>query len=294
MDSKRKGMLAAVGSALVFGFTPILARASYDGGANGVSLTFLRAALTLPILYAILRVRGISGRLNRKQMRGVAIGGLSYALTSLLLYSSYSYINVGMSTTLHFVYPLLVVLAGVFLFKEKMTWLKAAALVLALLGILAFFEAGEMKNMLGVVLALVSGVVYAFYILCLNHSAMNTVPYFTLTFYTGLIMTVVAGIYGFARGEISFALTGEAWLYVLGGALLNALVATTLFQVGVRLAGASTAAMLSVLEPITSVIFGMLLLGEGTTLQKAAGCLLILCSVVLITTAEAKKKTDTG
>ncbi len=292
MDSKRKGMLAAVGSALVFGFTPILARASYDGGANGVSLTFLRAVITLPILYAILRFRGISARLNRKQMQGVAIGGLGYALTSLLLYSSYSYINVGMSTTLHFVYPLLVVLAGVFLFKEKMTLLKAAALALALLGIAAFFEAGEMKNMLGVVLALASGVVYAFYILCLNHSAMNTVPYFTLTFYTGLIMAVVAGIYGFARGDISFALTGEAWLYVLGGALLNALVATTLFQVGVRLAGASTAAMLSVLEPITSVIFGMLLLGEGTTLQKAAGCLLILCSVVLITAAEAK--TDKG
>lgn len=292
MDSKRKGMLAAVGSALVFGFTPILARASYDGGANGVSLTFLRAVITLPILYAILRFRGISARLNRKQMQGVAIGGLGYALTSLLLYSSYSYINVGMSTTLHFVYPLLVVLAGVFLFKEKMTLLKAAALALALLGIAAFFEAGEMKNMLGVVLALASGVVYAFYILCLNHSAMNTVPYFALTFYTGLIMAVVAGIYGFARGDISFALTGEAWLYVLGGALLNALVATTLFQVGVRLAGASTAAMLSVLEPITSVIFGMLLLGEGTTLQKAAGCVLIFCSVVLITAAEAK--TDKG
>ena len=62
-----------------------------------------------------------------------------------------------------------------------------------------------------------------------------------------------------------------------------------LFQLGIRYTGASTAAILSTLEPITSVILGVLVLGELFTARKIAGCLCILLSVVLIAAAGKKR-----
>ena len=48
-----KGIIFTAASAVIFGFTPILARISYDGGANGITMTFLRCLLSLPILFLI-------------------------------------------------------------------------------------------------------------------------------------------------------------------------------------------------------------------------------------------------
>ena len=65
--------------------------------------------------------------------------------------------------------------------------------------------------------------------------------------------------------------------------------AISLFQLGIRYTGAVAAAILSTLEPITSVILGVLVLGELFTTRKIAGCVCILFSVVLIAAAGKKR-----
>ena len=59
-----KGIIFTAASAVIFGFTPILARISYDGGANGITMTFLRCLLSLPILFLILKIKGIPLKWN--------------------------------------------------------------------------------------------------------------------------------------------------------------------------------------------------------------------------------------
>ena len=64
----------------------------------------------------------------------------------------------------------------------------------------------------------------------------------------------------------------------------------SLFQLGITLIGASTTAILSTLEPITSVVLGVIILSEQISAVKLAGCALIFAGVVLVTTAQMKEQ----
>ena len=71
--------------------------------------------------------------------------------------------------------------------------------------------------------------------------------------------------------------------------MLTSVGAVTLFQLGVLYVGPSTSAILSTFEPITSIVCGVLILGESLSLLKIIGCVLILSGVILITLSESKK-----
>ena len=56
-------------SAVIFGFTPVLANLSYSGGNNGVNMAFLRALLPLPVLFALGWGRGKRAKPTAGQIR---------------------------------------------------------------------------------------------------------------------------------------------------------------------------------------------------------------------------------
>lgn len=73
-------------------------------------------------------------------------------------------------------------------------------------------------------------------------------------------------------------------------AILVSVVAIPAFQMGVRLAGGTTAALLSTLEPLTSILFGILLLNESVTIYKLIGCCMILTGIILTIKQGSKQK----
>jgi drug/metabolite transporter (DMT)-like permease len=70
-------------------------------------------------------------------------------------------------------------------------------------------------------------------------------------------------------------------LYTLIVSICTSFLAFAMLQLGIRELGATTAALFCLLEPITSILSGVRLLGEEMTFRKAAGCLLVLGAVVL-------------
>ena len=58
--------------------------------------------------------------------------------------------------------------------------------------------------------------------------------------------------------------------------------AVSLFQMGTRIIGGQKAAILSTMEPATSVFVGILVLGEVMTLRTAIGSLLVILASVLV------------
>ena len=256
-----KGIIFTAVSAVIFGFTPVLARISYDGGANGITMTFLRCFLSLPVLFLILKIKGIPLRVEKAWRMPVSVCGVFGAFaTTVTLYMSYSYIPVGMATTLHFVYPVLVTVGCVLIFKEGITVKKVLALLCGAAGTLLFlenFSAGSGSGA-GIFLALLSGLFYSVHMIVMDKSGIKNMYYFKLSF---------------------------AFLV----SLCTSVGAISLFQLGIRYTGAVAAAILSTLEPITSVILGVLVLGELFTTRKIAGCVCILFSVVLIAAAGKKR-----
>lgn len=273
------GYAGVLASAVIFGFTPVLAALSYQGGSNGVNMAFLRAALPLPVLYALARRHP---KPDAAQRRLGAVLGLLLFGCALLLYSSYAYIPVGLATTLHFLYPLYVVLYEWLVQRRSPGALRLAGLVLGLSGSMLFLQPGEgALHPAGLLLALLSGVCYAGYIVVLSRESQRPMPLYRLMFEvsrSGAVLCLVAGL---LLGRLTLRLTPQAWVCAVLVALLAAVVACVLFQAGVRIVGKANAAIFSLLEPITSIVFSVLLLGDALSPAKLTGCALILAGLLV-------------
>lgn len=279
---RSKGKICLLTSAFIYGFAPVLAKFTYEGGANGITLTFLRAALCVPLLYIMAKADRKSLRLTKSELKQVIILGIfGGALPIVLLYLAYDYISTGLATTLHFVYPLIIVIASSFLFHEKMTKFKLVAVVLVTIGIFLFVDINHIANKIGIVLALLSGVFYSFYVIYMERSGLDGMDPAKFTFYTMLIMSLTTLVFGFAIGGISFDLTAGAWVFSMLISILVTLIAIPMFQAGVKYEGATTAGIMSTFEPITSVAMGAVFLGEFVGASQMLGGAMILSGVIM-------------
>ena len=276
-----KGKICLILSALIYGIAPMLAKIAYMGGVNGMTLTFLRTFLMLPLLFILMLARGRSFRLNKKELFDIIILGVVGGSFSIIsLYAAYDYISTGLATTLHFIYPLIIVVVSTLIYREKITNMKLAAVMLVTLGIFLFVDLNTAADKIGVILAVLSGVFYSFYVIYMDHSGLDKMDYVKLTFYLMIIMSAGTFIFGAATKSIVFnEMSGTAWVFAVIISFLITIGAIPLFQAGVRYEGASTAGIVSALEPITTIILGALFLGEAMGLVQYFGGAMIILGV---------------
>lgn len=169
------------------------------------------------------------------------------------------------------------------------------ALLIATSGIACFFFGMDVKaglsggTFLGLVLAVASGMTYAFYIIYMDKSGLKNQPVFKITFYVALMSSIAMGIYGTVTNELVLSsLTTKSWWISLAFSLLCTVIALSLLQIGIKHVGASTTAILTTFEPITSIVCGVLLLGEYVTTIKIIACALIMIGVVTLSLSKQK------
>lgn len=280
--------MCCVIAAISFGIISAVAPLTYGaGGCNPVTLTLLRCVLVLPVLVLLLPIFKIPLTLTKKQLLWVvALGLLGGALPALLLNIALSMIDVGVATTLHFCYPIFVMLGSAFLFRDKISKAQVAALALATGGIMVFLAGGvgESSNfLLGAVIALISGVIYAFYILLLDKSGLAKENPLKINFYTSSVTVIFMLLYGAFTRQLQFStITKQSWVLLFLCGLAGMLLGMSLLQIGIRNTGAATAAILSTFEPLTGVVVGHFLLGEAITPVKVTACALIFLGVSVI------------
>lgn len=281
---KAKGSALVILSAVIFGFTPILAKITFSEGSNSAMLTCLRAAMALPVLLGILLFKRTSLKITGRELGKILIlSSVGGTATTVLLYTAYNFISVGMSTTLHFVYPTFVLLICVIVFREPLNPRKITALALSTGGILCFFNGGLSANIAGIAIALVSGLTYAFYMVYMDKSGLKDMHPMKLSFYNSIFVGLFSLIYGYFTHQVSFGLSTKAWVYTFVIAVLVSAGASVFLQMGIKFCGATTAAILSMFEPITSVVLGILILKEDFSWFKLLGCVLILAAVFILT-----------
>lgn len=279
----RKGKICLVLSALIYGLAPILAKIAYKGGVNGITLTFLRTSLMLPLLFVLMITGGRSFRLTKKEIKSIIILGVfGGSLAIISLYASYDYISAGLATMLHFIYPLIIVVASALIYREKITGKRLGAVMLVTLGIFLFVDINTSADKIGVVLAILSGVFYSFFVVYMEHSGLNKLDYVKLTFYLMIIMSIGTLIFGTVTKSISFSgMDRVGWGFSTLTSFLVTLGAVPLFQAGVRYEGAVAAGIISALEPITTVLLGAIFLGEVMTATQYVGGAMIVLGVVI-------------
>lgn len=302
-----KGSVFAVVSAIIFGCMPIVAKFLYAEGCNPVSLVVYRYSLALPVLF-LLAIREqakegekkkASGEITRRdsgmkitgaQFRQFIILSLGFSMTPVLLFSSYNYISSGSATTIHFSYPVLVILASVFIFKERATGTKIASVVFCVIGLALFYEPGQENGILGIILALGSGVTYTFYMMYFDRSTLKFIKPFKTNFYMSLVSAAMVLILSLVTGTLVLFHSAKGWAAAFGFSFMLVVVACVLFQLGIAMIGAQKTAILSTFEPLTSIVLGVVCYGEAVGIKTGLGVLFILASVISITLFG--KKTD--
>lgn len=292
---KLKGIILTMISSITFGFAFTLGPMTYgDGGSNPVTLTFLRNFLSLPFLLLIALFLKIDLRITKNQLKNLIIlGFIGSSTTTLMLNIAFSHIDVGIVTPIHFTYPIFVTLGCVLFFHEKLSTQKIIALIIAMSGIGCFFiEALSSASfnssiLIGLILAVASGISFAFYIIFMDKSGLKSESPFKITFYVAIISSIGMFLYGISTNQLTLSsLTTKSWIISTIFAFLCTVVSLSLLQVGIKHIGASEAALISTFEPITSVIFGVLLLNEKVTPLKIVACILIFAGVLILSFAK--------
>lgn len=288
MNTKQKGIIFTMIATILFGVTPAVGKLTYAMGNNGVQLAFLRHLFVLPLFLMIVIYQGQSLRLNKSQCLDVfKVGFFGNTLTIVMLYSSYEYIGVGSATVLHFLYPLFVVCMNFILYHQKLNKQQLCCLALAIIGIFCFMDSSS-SSLIGALLAILSGVFFAYYMVGMDHSSIRYMSPYVFNFYLVLMNSIVIFILAFLLGRVSIL---PLQAYILSGvvAVLTSLIGVVLLQKGIYCLGASLTAILSTLEPITSIVVGVVWLNESLTLLKIIGCILVLLSTFILVKAQNQK-----
>ena len=281
MNTRVKGFVYLLLSAVYFGFMPLLVKVICADGSTIVGALFLRFALAIIPLYIYLKVRkvpmGVSMEDGKKILCVTVFG---YGITALLLYSAYNYMPSGMATVIHFGYPVFVLLGSLIFLRRRVPKLKIVCVGLCMIGIFLSYagSGGEAKPM-GFVFALISGMTYAFYILYLEAGGLQDIPAMKMIFYMNIVGSIMVFLIGKVSGSFVLHMNANAWIAAFVLSLGAAFIGVGFFQYGVQYGGAQDAAILSTFEPVTSMIVGILVLHESASLSSMAGCILILISV---------------
>jgi len=282
-NDKIKGFICVIITAIIFGFTPILGKVSYNGGSNPIMLTFLRTLLIIPIIWLILVTKKIKIIRSRKiTIQLIIYSILISVLTTTFLYSAYMYIPVGLSTIIHYVYPLVVMILCLVFYKEKINKIKIVALVLALIGVWISFNGAGNCSIKGVIIALLSGIFYGIGLVYYDKSDIKNEDVLLVTFYVCIITSIVLFIYSMMTNTFTLELTSKAWIYSVIVSVSVGLIAFTSLQIGIKYIGSSAASIILTIEPLSCAIFAVVFLNEPLTLATVMSSIFILSAVVLL------------
>lgn len=286
MPSKRKiyGYLLGALAAASYGTNPLFAMPCYADGMDANSVLLFRYALSLPIIALMIVLRGRDFRIKRGDIVPLVVLALMMTLSSLTLYKSYNYMDVGIASTILFVYPVLVtVIMGVF-FKEKASPLTILCIAMSLAGIFLLYKAkdGSTLSLTGTLIVLVSAITYALYIVGVNKTRINDMPTVKLTFWVLAFSTVMYALNSAFSGGVILPKNPSVWLDLAGVAVFPTLVSFLCTTQSIHVIGSTPTAILGALEPVTAIIIGVFVFGETLTPRNLLGISLVLVSVILI------------
>ena len=286
MNTKTKGYILGTIAAATYGMNPLFALPLYKAGMNPESVLFFRYMTAIPILAVMIKARGRSFKVSRKETLTLVIMGLLVAISSLTLFQSYNFMEAGIASTILFVYPIMVALIMSLVFKEKLTMMTGLCLLLALGGISMLYKGGDgtTLSLTGTVLALASALTYAIYIVGINQTVLKNTATLTVTFYV-LVFGVTLFIIRLLTGvELTVPAPDKwyLWFNVLALAVFPTAISFMCTTSAIQYIGSTPTAILGALEPVTAIIFGITIFGERMTLRESIGIVMILIAVTLV------------
>ena len=284
MNAKAKGYILGSIAAASYGMNPLFALPLYKAGMDPDSVLFFRYLFAIPLLGIMIKARGRSFKIQRKETFPLIIMGLLVALSSLTLFLSYNYMAAGIASTLLFVYPIMVALIMAMVFKEKLALQTIVCMLLALggIGLLYKSEDGSTLSLIGTLLVFASSLSYAIYIVGINQISLKNVATLKVTFYVllfGLSLFVARLLYS---GVLNTPDQWYLWANLLALAVFPTAISFLCTTGAIQYIGSTPTAILGALEPVTAIFFGIAVFGESLTVRESFGLVMIIVAVTFV------------
>ncbi|GEM47867.1 DMT family transporter [Deinococcus cellulosilyticus] len=276
-----KGTLMVVISAFGFATLGIFAKFSYQMDFNFQSTLAWRFGLAALVLFLLMLLKKEWTLKPEQRVPALLLGMVGYAIQASVYFLALQHLSAGLTALLLYAYPAFVTLLEWWLERKTPTKTTLFALLLAFAGIVLTTQMDGKISVLGIVLAVASGVWYAIYLTVSSRIIRDTHPVPTSAFLS----------LGAALAFLTWALLGEGFnvphnaaegMLLFGIATVATVIPVIGIFYGIRILGTSQTAILSTLEPIFTLLLGALLLHETLAPQQFVGGAMVLGSVVLL------------
>jgi DME family drug/metabolite transporter len=287
---QRRAFACLVGTGIIWGTIGVAAKLVYrHSNLDAVGVTWLRALIASPI-YLLLAWRALGSDLFRasRRDRAIMVGlGVVLIVYQWLYLAAVDRLGVSSATLISLcVPPVLVAVASVVLFGERLNERTVIALIGALVGTALlvgwYGEGGDRdgSTAAGVALALGCASGIACHVLgsrsiAGRHHALRPLA---IGFPSGVV--VFAPL--LSGHELTLRLPALGWLWLLYLGIVPSVVAYWLYQRGLQDLPATTASIVTLLEPLIAAVLAWAIFGERLGLLGGVGGLLLMASIVVL------------
>jgi drug/metabolite transporter (DMT)-like permease len=287
--SQLPGILMAAAGAIAFSGKAIIVKLAYRYDVDAVTVIMYRMLFALPLflLLAYWSSRGKPPLRARDWRVMIGLGFSGYYLSSFLDFLGLQYVTASLERLILYLNPTLVLVLGVFLFKAHVSKRQWIALGFSYLGVLVVFGHDMTLSgsdvILGAALVFGSAISYAVYLAFSGQTVKRFGAQRLTGFATSIACVLCIAQFFILRPASAMVVAPEViWLSILNATLCT-FCPVLLVMMAIERIGAGVTAQIGMIGPLSTITMGILLLDEPFTLWVAAGTVLVLLGIWLLT-----------
>ena len=285
------GLALAVAGSIAFSAKAIIVKLAYRHGVDAVTLIMYRMLFALPLFLALAWWSG-RGKppLTRRDLAVVSgLGFSGYYLASYMDFAGLQYISASLERLILYMNPTIVLFLGALLFKRRVQPRQLLALAVSYSGVLLVFgheaNLSGADTLKGAALVFGSAVSYAIY-LVYSGAEVQRLGALRLTGWATSVACVLCILQFVLLRPLDAALVAPqvVWLSVLN-ALLCTFAPVLMVMMAIERVGATVTAQTGMIGPVSTILMGVLILGEPFNGWVGAGTAFVLMGVWLLARA---------
>ena len=283
------GLLLATLGAIALSGKAIIVKLAYRYGVDAVTLIMYRMLFALPI-FAVMAWWASRGKapLTRKDWLGVLwLGFTGYYLASFLDFAGLAYISASLERLILYLNPTLVLLLGLVMYKRRVSAPQLIGMAISYCGVVLVFgheiTLQGTDAAWGALLVFLSAVSYALYLVYSGEMVRRLGSLRLVGLATTVACLCCLLQFVLLRPLSAAAVAPEViWLSVLNATLCTA-APVLMVMMAIERIGAGMAAQTGMVGPMSTILMGVLILGEPFTAWVAAGTVLVIAGIFVFT-----------
>lgn len=281
LSSEHRGSFLAISSGFLYGFVGYFGMSVIHASISVPNMLFWR--FFIASLAMIGLIFGFSKQIklfHRDAWIAFINGAIFYGLSTLLYFYASLYIGSGLAMVIFFTYPVMVMLINYFLYGYYIPRIYYLSIVMIIGGMIFFVDSNNMQfDIMGIALSVISALLYAAYIVSCKKISHLSPNVSTLMVCLGcmscnLVSSLLTHSFTIPHGW-------SVWLNLLGISIVATIAPILLLLHSLNYIKVEKTAILSVLEPVFVLFFGVILLDEPMKLQYIAGVVIVLSGASL-------------